>query len=89
MGGVPETTLDTIKELADYLSDEGVAGGIVEKLGKKVDVSVAQAFTSGEQIQARSNINAASATDLSNLTTAVGNTDQNLVTIYTSDKNAV
>lgn len=36
VNGAPET-LDTLKEIADYLQDESVAGGIVQQLAKKVN----------------------------------------------------
>lgn len=36
VGGAPET-LDTLKEIADYLTNGSIAGGIVEQLGKKVN----------------------------------------------------
>jgi hypothetical protein len=86
LGGIAPSALDTIKELADYLSGEGIAGNIVDKLSKKVDVDSVQTFTSAQQEQARININAASTTALLGLATAVGNTDQNLVSIYTAAK---
>lgn len=86
LGGVPPSTLDTIKELADYLNESGVAGGIVEQLGGKVDVNIVQTFNSTQQAQGRSNIGAAAALDLANLVTAVGNTDTDLVGIYTTAK---
>lgn len=86
LGGIPATALDTIKELADFLADNTVAGGLVEQLGNRVRVDAAQTFTSGQQTQARSNIGAAAATDLSSLSSAIGNTDHNFVTDYTTAK---
>lgn len=86
LGGIPSTALDTIKELADFLADNTVAGGLVEQLGNRVRVDAAQTFTSGQQSQARSNIGAAAATDLSSLSSAIGNTDHNFVTDYTTAK---
>lgn len=53
-----------------------------------VSASSSQTFTDPQKAQARTNINAASATDLSTLTTNIGNTDRNFVTdfdnIYTA-----
>lgn len=86
LGGIPATALDTIKELADFLADNTVAGGLVEQLGNRVRVDAAQTFTSGQQSQARSNIGAAAASDLSSLSSAIGNTDHNFVTDYTTAK---
>lgn len=86
MGGIAPAALDTIKELADYLSDSGAVGGIVEQLGGKVDVNSVQTFNSTQQAQGRSNIGAAAALDLSNLVTAIGTTDTDLVSVYNTAK---
>jgi len=86
MGGIPASTLDTIKELADYLAGSGIAGGIVEQLGLRVRVDAAQSFTAPQQTQGRSNIAAAAALDLSNLVTAIGNTDRVFATDYATAK---
>ena len=86
LGGIPSTALDTIKELADFLADNTVAGGLVEQLGNRVRADAAQSFTGAQQTQARSNIGAAAATDLSSLSSAIGNTDHNFVTDYTTAK---
>jgi hypothetical protein len=64
---------DTLKELADKIlalaqTDNGL-----------VSVALAQAFTAPQKAQARDNIEAASATDLTALTTSVGNTDRDFV----------
>lgn len=86
LGGIPSTALDTIKELADFLADNTVAGGLVEQLGNRVRVDAAQSFDSTKQAQGRSNIGAASAADLTSLSNAIGNTDHNFVTDYTTAK---
>lgn len=86
LGGIAPSTLDTIKELADYITNSGVVGGIVEQLAGKVDVNNVQLFTSMQQAQGRSNIGAASAVDLSMLTAAIGNPDVDLVSLYTAAK---
>jgi hypothetical protein len=64
---------DTLKELADKIvalaqTDTGL-----------VSVALAQTFTDVQKAQARTNIGAASATDLTALTTNVGNTDRDFV----------
>ena len=86
LGGIPSTALDTIKELADFLADNTVAGGLVEQLGNRVRVDAAQSFDSTKQAQGRSNIGAASAGDLTSLANAIGNADHNFVTDYTTAK---
>lgn len=79
MGGIPASTLDTIKELADYLSDNTVSGGLVEQLGLRVRVDAAQSFNSTQQAQGRSNIGAVASAD-------IGNTDRDLAADYTTAK---
>lgn len=86
LGGIPATALDTIKELADFLVDNTVAGGLVEQLGNRVRVDAAQSFDSTKQAQGRGNIGAAAASDLTTLSNAIGNTDHNFVTDYTTAK---
>ncbi len=86
LGGMPPEMLDTIKELADYLAGEGVAGGIVAQLSKKVDVSMAQTFTAAEQLQGRQNINAASETEFQGLVTNLGTYDTDYVAVYDAAK---
>lgn len=86
LGGIPISTLDTIKELADFLTDNTVASGLVSQLAKRVRVDAAQSFTSGEKSQARTNIDAASGTDFNNLVSDLGTIDYNYVADYTSAK---
>lgn len=86
LGGMAPEMLDTIKELADYLTGEGVAGGIVTQLSKKVDVSMAQVFTAAEQLQARENINAASQSDLNAMSSSLGTADTDYVAVYEAAK---
>jgi heterodisulfide reductase subunit A-like polyferredoxin len=64
---------DTLKELADKIvalaqTDTGL-----------VSVALAQSFTDVQKAQARTNIGAASATDLATLATNIGNTDRDFV----------
>jgi len=82
LGGIPPSTLDTIQELAEYLTDNQVAGGIVEQLANRVRVDAAQNFTAPQQAQARDNIGAAAASALSALVAALGNPDHDFVGDY-------
>lgn len=86
LGGIPPSTLDTIQELADYLTDNQVAGGIVEQLANRVRVDAAQNFTAPQQAQARDNIGAAAASALTALVATLGDTDHDFVGDYTLAK---
>ena len=86
LGGIPPSTLDTIQELAEYLTDNQVAGGIVEQLANRVRVDAAQNFTAPQQAQARDNIGAAAASAISALVAALGDTDHDFVGDYTLAK---
>lgn len=78
---------DTLNELAAALSnDPNAVATITAALAKRVAVDSAQVFTAPEQAQARANIDAASATDLTALTAAVGDTDVDLVAAYVTAK---
>jgi hypothetical protein len=86
LGGIPPSTLDTIQELADYLTDNQVAGGIVEQLAHRVRVDAAQSFTTAQQQQARDNIGAAASSALTALVAALGNVGHDFVSDYTLAK---
>ena len=80
MGGLPPSTLDTIKEIADWIAnDETAMSGILSSLGKRVAVDTAQTFTATEQAQGRSNIGAQEAA-------AIGDTNTDLVALYNTAK---
>ena len=94
-------TMDTLRELAAALGNNpNFATTISTALGNRVRVDAAQTFTAPEQEQARANISAASiisvttakaAADAAQATAdatnvALGNTDQDLVQIYTTAK---
>ena len=67
--------LDTLNELAAAIADDAnYAATVTAALGKRVSVE-AQTFTAPEQLQARTNIGAASAAD-------VGDTTTNFVTAF-------
>lgn len=86
LGGIPDSTLDTIKELADFVSNNSVANGIVAQMANRVRVDATQSFTNAQQAQARANIGAASAADLTTLSTNIGNTDHDFVADYNTAK---
>lgn len=80
---------DTLKELAVLIQTnqsaiqalETIAGGVV-----RYDKS--QSLTDGQKTQTRSNIGAAATADLNALTTSVGSTTTNFVTVFESALNA-
>ena len=79
--------LDTFAELAAALNnDPSFATNVATSLANRVRYDAAQTLTAPQQAQARSNIGAASAADLTALTTAVGNTDADFVATYTTAK---
>jgi hypothetical protein len=86
LGGIPPSTLDTLQELADYLTDNQVAGGIVEQLAHRVRVDAAQNFTAPQQAQARDNIGAAAASVVASLLAALGDIGHDFVSDYTLAK---
>ena len=60
-------TLDTLKELADALGgDENFAATMSTALGNRVRVDAAQSFTEPQKLQARSNIDVYSKTEIGN-----------------------
>lgn len=76
-------TLDTLNELATALgNDPNFVTTITTALGNRVRVDAAQTFTALEQAQARDNIGAASAVQISDLNAALGNTDHDFVADY-------
>lgn len=79
--------LDTLAELAAALGDDpNFATTIATEIGNRVRYDAVQTLTGPQQTQARSNIGAASASDLTTLTTNVGNTDKDLVADYNTAK---
>jgi hypothetical protein len=86
LGGIPPSTLDTIQELAHYLTDNQVAGGLVEQLANRIRVDAAQSFTAGQQTQARDNVGAAAASAFTALVAALGDVGHDFVSDYTLAK---
>lgn len=81
------TTLDTLNELAAALNDDpNFATTIATEIANRVRYDSAQTLNTTQQDQARSNINAASATALSTLTTNLGNIDRDFAADYTTAK---
>jgi hypothetical protein len=79
--------LDTFAELATALNnDPSFATNVATSLGNRVRFDDVQTLTAPQKTQARDNIGAASATDLSDFQTAVGNTDADFVATYTTAK---
>lgn len=85
-GGIPTSTLDTIKELADFLSDNTIANGLIDQLAKRVRVDSVQSFTNEQKLQARENIGAASESSFTNLISALGTIDYDYVADYNTAK---
>ena len=74
--------LDTLNELAAAINDDAsFSASVTTALGQRVAV-IAQTFTAPEQAQARTNIGAASAATLATLTSDVGDTTTNFVTVF-------
>lgn len=81
------TALDTLAELAEALgNDPNFAATIATELANRVRYDAVQSLTGPQQTQARSNIGAASATALSALTTAVGDTNRDFAADYATAK---
>ena len=81
--------LDTFGEIATQLAaDQTASAALATAIGNRVRFDAAQTLNNAEQLQARENINAASAADLSTLTTSVGNTEADLATVYTTARDA-
>lgn len=79
--------LDTFAEVAAALAeDDTVAAALATDIANRVRFDASQTLTNPQKAQARTNIEAAASADLATLTTAVGNTDQDLVAAYTTAK---
>ena len=79
--------LDTLNELAAALgNDPSFASTIAGEIANRVRFDAAQTLTSPQQAQARSNIGAASAADVSGLITGLGTYDRDYAADYTAAK---
>ena len=79
--------LDTLNELAAALgNDPSFAATIATEIANRVRFDAAQTLTSPQQAQARTNIGAASASDVSGLITGLGTYDRDYAADYTAAK---
>lgn len=79
--------LDTLNELATALgNDPSFATTIAGEVANRVRYDAAQTLTSPQQVQARSNIGAAAASDVATLTAGLGAYDRDYVADYTAAK---
>lgn len=79
--------LDTLKELADALgNDPAFAATIASDIANRVRYDAAQTLTSPQQAQARANIGAASAADVSSLIAGLGTYDRDYAADYAAAK---
>jgi len=84
LGGLAPEALDTITELAAFLTDNAVVDGLISQLANRVRVDAVQTFTGTKQQVARDNISAAAAADLTLLTSNVGDTTTDFVATYSA-----
>ena len=86
LGSAP-AALDTLQELATALSDNpSFATDIATALGNRVRYDEAQALTGTQQEQARTNIAAASAQELTQLKSDLGDLTTDYLTLYNTAK---
>lgn len=79
--------LDTLNELAAALNnDPSFATTIAGEIANRVRYDAAQTLTAPQQTQARANIGAASATDVSGLIAGLGNYDRDYAADYAAAK---
>ena len=79
--------LDTLNELAAALgNDPSFAATIAAEVANRVRYDAAQTLTSPQQTQARTNIGAAAASDVSGLLTGLGSYDRDYAADYTAAK---
>lgn len=79
--------LDTLNELAAALgNDPSFAATIAGEIANRVRFDAAQTLTGPQQTQARDNIGAASATDVSGLLTGLGTYDRDYAADYAAAK---
>lgn len=79
--------MDTLNELAAALNnDPSFATTIATEIANRVRFDAAQTLTSPQQAQARTNIGAAAASDVSTLLTGLGTYDRDYAADYTAAK---
>lgn len=80
-------TLDTLNELAAALNnDPSFAANIATEIANRVRYDAAQTLSGPQQTQARNNIGAAAASDVSTLTSGLANYDRDLAADYAAAK---
>ena len=85
--GGAAAALDTLKELADALGgDPSFATTIATEIANRVRYDAAQTLTSPQRTQARDNIDAAAASDLTDLVAGLGTYDHDYVADYNTAK---
>ena len=85
--GGAAAALDTLNELAAALgNDPSFAATIATEIANRVRFDAAQTLTSPQQAQARANIGAASAADVSGLLTGLGTYDRDYAADYAAAK---
>ncbi len=85
LGGVPPTTLDTIKELADALAnDEVLVNQVIASLATKVSFTDNQSLTETQKTTARTNIGAASQSLLATISDQVSSNISSIVSLSSS-----
>lgn len=86
LGGAA-AALDTLNELAAALgNDPSFATTIASEIANRVRFDAAQTLTTPQQVQARANIGAASASDVSGLMAGLGTYDRDYAADYTAAK---
>ena len=81
------TALDTLNELAAALNnDPSFAATIAGEIANRVRFDAAQVLTSPQQVQARDNIGAAAAADVSSLLAGLGSYDRDYAADYAAAK---
>ena len=89
LGGA-SAAFDTLNELAAALgNDSSFATTIATEVANRVRFDAAQTLTAGQKTQARANIDAASGTDFTTLTTGLGNYNRDFAVDYTTARDAV
>lgn len=84
INGAP-AALDTLEEIANALGDNAnLAATLTADIANRVRYDSAQSLTAPQQSQARTNIGAASAADLTTLSTGVGSTTSDYVSTFTT-----
>lgn len=85
--GGASAALDTLSELATALgNDPSFAATLATQIANRVRFDAVQTLTSPQQAQARSNIGAAAASDVSALTTGLGAYDHDFAADYVAAK---